>query len=1060
VRPARDVVVYALAVVDAPRRQRVRLYLGASGALKAFVNGVEVLSDPAYHPAQLDQDAVAVTLAPGPNRILLKLCHDEGQLGFFARLADARGDPLRLPAAAWGATLPPLAAEAGAGPAASAVPGVMAALERRARSSGDALAHRDLAIALAERRPGDERERRALGEARRAAELAPRSAAARLLAARLEDDPNRRRHHLEEALRHHPADPRVLAALAGVRAQRGRRVEARRLLERAVAAAPGFVSAQVALADLWEQVGFATRARAAHEALARRYPSHPQAVAAAARSARAGDRLDEAERLLRVALALRHDDAISRASLVQVLVDRGDVEGAARLLDEAIRLAPTDLAARIRLGELLAANGKREEAEAAFAEALRIAPEEAEVFERRGQARLRDGRSHDALHDFNSALALRPQNPQLKELVRAIEPARERYETPYLHDARALAAAAPAPDGEHDAVVLGELRVSRVFPSGLSSSFTQVVVKLLTQRGVDAWRTWSTGYAAGRQEVRVERARVTRPDGSVLETFQESDRSASEPWYRLYYDTRTRGVSFPSLAPGDLVELAVRTDDVAGENLLADYFGELVGLGDRWPKLRADYVLLMPEGRRIHANAPAVAGLVRTERPVAGGLVEHRWTVRDLPAIRPEPGMPGWSEVAPYLHVSTYRGWDEVGRFYWSLVREQLAPTAEIRSLAARLAAEAIAERRERGDPAGGDELAVVQAIHRFVVTNTRYVGLELGIHGFKPYRVDQVLERRFGDCKDKASLTHALLEAVGIDARLVLLRTRRMGRIAEQPASLAVFNHAILYVPRHDLWLDGTAAYSGSHDLPAEDRGATVLVVDPGGAPRFGTVPEGRPEENVTSSRYEVALRPDGSGVVEGETRVMGVHAPSWRRAYAAERERRAQLEQALSHTFPGSAVQEVAVSDLGRLEAEVALRFSLTVPRACDRDGGRVRLLPFGPGQHHAEALAPLSSRRHDLVLGPPGESRLSYRYRLPPGFAVLALPEPVRLDAPFATFETSYRMADGAVLAEARFVTRTSRVAAAEYPAFRELVARADRALAEPVWIEPPPGGGAAR
>ena len=80
-------------------------------------------------------------------------------------------------------------------------------------------------------------------------------------------------------------------------------------------------------------------------------------------------------------------------------------------------------------------------------------------------------------------------------------------------------------------------------------------------------------------------------------------------------------------------------------------------------------------------------------------------------------------------------------------------------------------------------------------------------------------LTRRFGDCKDKASLMHALLEASGIDSRIVLLRMRRMGQLPERPASLAVFNHAILYVPEFDLWLDGTATGSGTRELSAEDR-------------------------------------------------------------------------------------------------------------------------------------------------------------------------------------------------------------------------------------------------
>ena len=124
-----------------------------------------------------------------------------------------------------------------------------------------------------------------------------------------------------------------------------------------------------------------------------------------------------------------------------------------------------------------------------------------------------------------------------------------------------------------------------------------------------------------------------------------------------------------------------------------------------------------------------------------------------------------------------------------------------------------------------------MRAIHGLVVTGTRYVGLEFGIHGFQPYKVTQVLARKFGDCKDKATLMIALLREAGIDAELVLLRTRRGGRIEPAPASLAVFDHAIAYVPKLDLYLDGTAEFSGVAELPSQDQGVTVLRVGPRGS-------------------------------------------------------------------------------------------------------------------------------------------------------------------------------------------------------------------------------------
>ena len=1066
VLPSREAVAYALAVVDAPRDERVRLWIGASGAAKVFVNGALALADRGYHPARLDQHGAVVSLRKGPNRILVKLCHQSGRFGFYLRLADERGDGRAFPAGDLAARAP----SPGAAPA--PVAGAVAELERRAaaarggRAEGEA--RLDLAAALEARQSSDAQDARAAHEARRAAELLPRSVEARLLAARLEDDHGRRRQQVDAAVAAAPGDPRALLALAEDELEQGRPHAAVRLLDRAIAAAPRWAAPRVARVEALERAGLGARSALEAAEVARAFPTVPGAVRAAARAARRLGRDEEAAARLRTLLALRFDDPEARGALGQLLVQRGDVAGAAALSAEALRLDPSDVLERLALAALLAANDRGEEAEAAFAAALALSPDDPDVHERRGRARLVAGRTAEGRADLEHALELRPQSPELKELVRSLEPARERFERPYLLDAPALARAAPAPLADEDAIVLGELKVTRVLASGLSATFSQTVVKVLTPRGADAFRRQGLSWSPDRQEVKVERARVWKPDGSAVDAHEESERSASEPWYRLYYDTRARTLSFPALAPGDVLEVAWRVEDVAGENLLSDYFGDLTFLEEGTRKARTDWVLLVPASRKLHASVPP--GVERSERALPGGVVEHRFTARDVPRIVGEPGMPGWSEVARHVHVSTYASWDEVGRFYWGLVRDQLRPSEEVRRTAERLAREALAKRpppRNGGAvaqpaalavPAGGwseaDQRAVVRAIYDFVVSQTRYVGLEFGIHGYKPYRVDDVLRRRFGDCKDKASLMHALLEAVGIDSRLVLLRMKRLGKIAEAPASLAVFNHAILYVPGLDLWLDGTASWSGSGDLPGEDRGASVLVVSPDGPARFGAIPDARPEENRVETSLEVALAADGGAAVAGRSRIRGAQAPQYRRAYVSEHDRRAQLEKAFNRTFPGLRVRSVAMSDLSRIEDDVEMQFALEAPRYAQPDGGGLRFTPFGAAAGYVETWASLAERRHDLLVGEPGENRFSYRFALPAGYAVLELPEDAAGDGPDAAYAVRYRAADGAVTVEGHVTLKSGRVPAARYPAFRELAAGIDRAFARRIRIAPAP------
>ena len=1081
-RPVREVVAYAVTSVVAAKDERVQLWFGASGAAKVWVNGALALKDPTYHEARLDQRGATVTLRKGPNRILVKLCQQDGRMGFHLRLADGRGEGRSFTV---GDAFAPAASP---GPAPAPIEDAVAVLARRAavaRGTAAPGAHAALAAVLRAREAGDEADRRAAAEAAKAAALAPRDVDAQLAAASLEEDRTRRRVILDAAHRLAPEDPRVLRLLAEEELAHERPQAAARLLARAIAAAPRWAELRTAYAEALERSGLSARAALVAEEAARLFPTSPAAVRAAAHAAMRLGRLEQAIQRERTLLALRFDDLAVRASLASRLLDRGDLDGAVGLLREGLRVAPGELALQLRLADLLAANDRMDQAEEAYARALDLCPEDADAWERRGRARLSAGRAREAQADLARALALRPQNPALKELVRSLTPDEERFWKPYQLDARALAARAPAAKPDEDAILLGELHVTRVLPTGLSSSYTHRVVKILTRRGADAFRRQSLAWTPDRQELRVERAAVLKPDGRTVESHGESVSSASEPWYRLYYDLMARNLSFEALQPGDVLEVAWRVDDTASENLLSDYFGDVTFVDETSRKLRFEYVLLVPEARGIYANAPA--GVEHAERALPGGVREHRYTARDLPRIVPEPGMPGWSEVARYLHVSTYRTWDEVNQFYWRLVRDQLKPTPEIQGLARQLAAAATAGKgaaipakakasagagggacpEASGGPGGARSAcppgkmtpadpatrrALVQAAYGFVVSQTRYVGLEFGIHGYKPYRVDQVLARRFGDCKDKASLLHALLASMGIDSRIVLLRMRRLGRIPEQPASLAVFNHAIVYVPELDLWLDGTAAYSGTRDLPAEDRGATVLVVNPDGPPRFTTIPEAGAEDNRLEAELDLALAPDGSAAVRGLWRASGQAAPDFRRTYGPEEGRRKLLEQTLSRLFPGAKVEGVTASDLGRIEDDVELRFSASVPRAAQADGPGLRFTPFGAAQGYAESYASLAARTHELDLGGPRDTRFRYRYTLPAGWRVVDLPAPAHGETPLGRFELRFQEERGAIVAEGRIALSGARVKVADYPSFRELMIQLDRAFSRRVRIAP--------
>ncbi|MBI5544987.1 MAG: DUF3857 domain-containing protein [Deltaproteobacteria bacterium] len=1040
VSPSDETVTYALAVVEAPADKKAVLHLGASGASRLFVNGVKVLSDDAYHPARFDQAQVGVTLRKGANRVLLKLCQQSGPHGFFLRVSGPNGDA--LPGVTFSAPDVLPAQPKGSVPHES-LPGPVEAFRRRAEAAKeDGRARLEYAEMLVHKQILDPKNRQEAAEALRAAQLLPKDPAAQLLAAFTADDPNERRQLLEAALAAQPGHPAATYALA--RHLMGHDLERRALglLDSAIERHPSHFPLAALKARALESLGLQRQSEELVLRLWRAWPDRPEVLRDAARVIRRREQVRDSIALLRVAISLRFDDLESRRMLAAALADLGEVEGALKEQRESCAIDPWDVRSWLRLGELAAANGRATEARSAFARALEIAPEDAEVYERQGQSLARLGDSSGALSALTRSLELKPQNPVVKEALKAFRREGRGFGEDLAWDAFKLAAETPPAPGE-DAVALAELTAVKVHPSGLSSRFEQLVIRVQTARGVEAERSQWITVSPDRQDLKILRARVLKPDGSVLDSYQESERSLSDGASRLYYDARGHIISFPNLEPGDVLELAYRLDDTANDNLLSDYFGDVSSIQAEIPKARFDYVLSAPKGRTIYSNTPDLP-LDKRDQTLPDGSRLYRWSAKGVAKIVSEPGMPGRSETAAQLHVSTYSDWDAVGRYYWGLVRDELTPTAEIRAALKEIVA---------GLPKGSDELAIIRAVYGFVVSKTRYVGLEFGIHGFKPYKVDKVLARRFGDCKDKASLMHALLEAAGIDSRLVLLRMKRLGAIDPVPASLAIFDHAILYVPKHDLWLDGTAELYGSRELPVEDRGAVVLVIEPQGGSKLSQIPQGRAADNVTRADYEIALAASGQAVLRGKATVAGLAAPEYRRSFQQADARKQRYEQGWARTFPGTKVRELAFSDLSAIEKDVEMSFEMDAPAWAAREGETLAFTPFGQGASYVESYAPLSTRSWDLLLPYPWANRFRYRIALPEGTAPTDLPKEVDIQSPFGGVKLAYRLEGGRELvAEGEVLLGVTRVKASEYVAFRTFLGQVDAALSRRIRLGP--------
>ncbi len=108
-------------------------------------------------------------------------------------------------------------------------------------------------------------------------------------------------------------------------------------------------------------------------------------------------------------------------------------------------------------------------------------------------------------------------------------------------------------------------------------------------------------------------------------------------------------------------------------------------------------------------------------------------------------------------------------------------------------------------------ELDKVKAIYYWVQNNIKYIAFEEGANGFIPRQPSNVCRKRFGDCKDMASLIYSMLKSQNITSYLTWVGTRDIPMQYSDFPSTATDNHMIaVYQDKNgeNYFLDATSSY------------------------------------------------------------------------------------------------------------------------------------------------------------------------------------------------------------------------------------------------------------
>jgi len=1055
VNPNRSAIVYAATTIDSPRAQKVVLRMGVEGAYKVWVNGKLVGRVDTDYAGRLDHDAFAVELGKGENTVLVKAAgENRGRLGFFLRFTDAAGAPVALtarPALKAGARL--------ASPDKARVPfEVLAPAEAataQARAAVDHKADHLLAAALIHHHLGPLDPRAPWRDlAQEAVTLEPANFDALVSGSTTLPEHWQRLQWLQRAQAVQPNNPWVTIRIVDEMKEGiglGRLPEMLALTERVIQEVERggkslAVIARLQRAALLHSQGQTRSALAVLEPAAARYSgTAPLTSQLALLDSRVQDQAG-ALRWFEAARTLRPGDPGTVKANAELLLLAALPQKAIAIMEPLVRVHPEAFDVAILLASAHYQQGHPDQALATLDAVLARSPGHVDALVEKARLLERLGRTDDAADAYGEALTIQPENRELEEQMEALRPQTESYDTPWRWSLESLQ---PRPDAAtryagQDFYYLASQQVVHVAPAGQASRFTQNIVQVLTEEGARTWRSDRVYYSPGLERVDVISVRVKKVDGSIVEVHERQDYDAGQGTGALYYQRRFAYLDVGALEPGDMVEYTYRTDEVAGENYREGYFGDIWYFDAAVGVERARYVLITPEVMTIHSRAPKVSSIKTSVSTTTLRGVPH--TVRafeatDIPAVITDKSMPGRSEIYDYVLVSTYKTWDEVGKWWWNLVKDQLVVDGEIKK---------VVKEVTRGLK---DDRARVRAIHNWVVKNTRYVGIEFGVHGWKPYRTTLCMQRRFGDCKDKASLIKVMMDEAGIPANLVLIRTNALGDVAEEPANLAIFNHAIAYVPKFDLFLDGTAEFSGTAELPYSDQGTFAIIVKDGGEVRVVKTPIDAPDVNRHLRDLEVDLT-SGSAIVRGEIVATGADAVWYRRTFDLENDQKRieELETIISRLFPGAKIMNATFVETRDLEKPVKITFEFAGGGFIKQLGDAQVVFPAGREIRLLDQYAPQATRDQDMMLGIPFASVNHVRYKLPDYLDTAALPADASGKSRFGSYAVAFRRVGDTVEMDLSYTMALNRISVAEYPEFRKWLNSLDVALNKPVALKP--------
>ncbi|MFT3908172.1 MAG: transglutaminase domain-containing protein [Ferruginibacter sp.] len=435
------------------------------------------------------------------------------------------------------------------------------------------------------------------------------------------------------------------------------------------------------------------------------------------------------------------------------------------------------------------------------------------------------------------------------------------------------------------------------------------------------------------------------------------------------------------------------TSEVYFEKSISDprYFTTIY-FSDGYPVQNKTVSVTIPKGIKVELKEMNFAGndiKKTTEYDSKQDADIVTYTIKNLTAREHETHSPGPSYTEPHLLVLCKYADGPNGKItYFNTLDDQYAWYHSItKDLAT--SSDAVKTKALEITKGATTDIDKIKKVFYWMHDNIRYIAFEDGIAGFRPEKSEEVLRKKYGDCKGMAHLTKEFLKSLGFDARLCWIGTNHIAYDYSTP-SIAVDNHmicALLYQGK-TYFLDATENYIAFNEYAERIQGRQVLIED-GDKYIYTKVPVTDYKQNLNTEKVTLAI----SG-----TDLQGNVSREWKgeeKEYLFTELNSIKKEKSndafikfLSENNKNYAITDFETSDLTDYDKPLSAKYKMKHTNAVSSFGNDLYVdVDFRKDLN--DFTFDIAERSHDYWFSYKTNTQLEVDLSLPTGYAVTATP-----------------------------------------------------------------------